>query len=745
MSWRRIAKRTVVVLYCTTLGLAMLWEILVRAGSIPDELLAVSRVESLTVVDADGRVLRQTAGGLGGRERWVPSSGISPELVQATLAAEDHRFYDHNGVDWLALARAGWLNVKGQGTFGGSTLTMQLARNLGGLSRNVTGKFRQAVWAARLERQLTKEQILEHYLNRIYYGNGAWGAEAAAQLYFGKTAGELSLGESAFLAVLPRGPEYYDPFRFYSRVLRRRLHILELMVERGMIRRADLALAVRTPLALRRHPGRFLAPHFVDHVIGELPPNHPRTGTIETTLDGALQTRIEEATRRHLDQVSGLQITQAAVVVMRNQDGAILSMVGSGDYFDHEKNGGWNYATARLRPGSTLKPFVYGLALEAGDTPATLAYDLVLPEDVTEFYTKDVRQHGVARYREALAGSYNLAAVHALQKVGLDKALERFRRAGLGTLDQPDASYDWGLAIGHAEVRLIDLVGAFSVFARAGRPIVPRALRTDAIRERPAVFSPEVAYLIYDILQDPDARRPMFGQNVPLALPFRIALKTGTTRAYTDNWAIGVTREYTIGVWAGNFDGSPTAQVMSMRGATPLLRAAYVAVAARYGEPTAPPEPAGLSRAPVCALSGQKPGPHCPHRKLETFLAGTEPEHECTWHQELCGRTEVVYPVVARPWAFFRGLMRSSQCDQARAHSDALEITFPRSGSIFHLDPFRPARDQVPPLRALPAGTDVRWTISGQPAETWTPTPGEHIVRAERGRLSDAVTIRIQP
>ena len=602
------------------------WWIIVLAGGFPMHLLDRTAATSLIVVDGSGHGLRQEATSAGTSERWVALDEISPHLINATLASEDDDFYDHGGVDWTAMVRATWLNLRRRGVeFGGSTITMQLVRLVARTPRSAAGKLRQMVLAARLERRLGKREILEQYLNRVFYGHGAWGAEQAARVYFGKSARELSVGEAALLAVLPRGPSYYDPFDAPERVEARRRHILRLMEAKGYLGADERALAERVPIELDRRRSGFRAPHFVELVKDRLPPAMRRAATVRTTLDGALQRTIEVAVDNHLDHVSARHIGQAGVVVLRNSDGAILALVGSRDWADQAGHGAWNAATARLRPGSTLKPFVYGAAIERGDTPATIALDVVLPEDQNQFYSKDVRSHGFARYRESLAGSYNLSAVHTLQRVGVDLALAKLRGAGLTTLDRPDDVYDWGLAIGHAETRLIDLTAAFTTFGRGGVPVVPRAIEeavsvdggvwSEPRTERPPVFSEEVSYLIYDILSDPDARKPMFGDRVPLNLPFPIALKTGTTKAYTDLWAIGVTREYTVGVWAGNFDGSPTYQVMSSEGATPLLRAAYTAIAARYGDPTAPPRPRHIVSAEVCALSGELPGPHCQHHK----------------------------------------------------------------------------------------------------------------------------------
>ena len=626
---------------------------------------------------------------------------------------------------------------------------MQLVRLTANPSRSFVGKARQMILAARLERSLSKREILEHYFNRVYYGNGAWGAEQAARVYFAKSAAELSVGEAAMLAVIPRGPSFYDPFATWPRVENRRSHILGLMQNRGLVSAEERALAERIPIDLERNRPMFRAPHFVELVKERLPPAFQYGATVRTTLDWDLQRHVEVALTTHLDRLASRNVTQSAVVVLRNSDGAVLALVGSKDYTDRARNGAFNGVTARLRPGSTLKPFVYGAAIERGDTPATIANDVVLPEDAHQFYTKDVKSHGFARYREALAGSFNLSAVHTLQRVGVDTVLRKLRTAGLTTLDRPDAEYDWGLAIGHAETRLLDLTAAFSTFGRGGRPIAPRTvdlarsasgetwIEPTVVRDR--VFSEEVAYLVYDILRDPDARKPMFGDRVPLHLPFPVALKTGTTKAYTDLWAIGVTREYTVGVWAGNFDGTPTHHVMSTDGATPLVRAAYTAIAARFGDPTAPPRPEAITSAPICPVSGKRPGPHCDHVKHELFIAGQVPAEVCDWHQVVCGAPSIVYPKPLRAWAQVYGRTSVTSCDVVPPGT--VRITYPVDGARFLLEPYRPATVQRPPLAAIPVAADLRWTIDGEPAGTWVPTPGTHRVVATRGEASDAISI----
>ncbi len=686
------------------------WFAAVHLGSYPLERLRPSDAASLVVLDSAGGVLRQQATAAGERERWVPLSAISPHLQDAVVAAEDRRFRDHGGVDPVGVTRAVWLNLRARRiAFGGSTITMQLVRMVDRQARRRLGaKLGQAVDAARLERVLSKDQILEQYLNRAYFGNGVWGAEAASRFYFGKPAADLSLGEAAFLAVLPRGPSLYDPYRHLPRTLARRKHILAQMESRGFTDAAARILAEQTPVRLVGERPDFRAPHFVDHVLSQL---EEGGGVVETTLDGPLQQRLEVALREHLAAVGGRRVGQAGLVVLRNSDGAVLAMVGSRNYFDAEHAGAANVLTLRRRPGSTLKPFVYGLAIENGDTAATVAYDQILPGESRQSYTVDIKQHGPAPYREALAGSYNLAAVHTLARVGPQALLERLRRAGVGTLDRPDEQYGVTLAIGDAEVRVLDLAAAFAAFGNQGRPIRPRAIQASTPTVEEPIFSPAVAYLIFHILSDPDARRPMFGSEAPV-FSFPVALKTGTTRAYTDNLAFGTTAEFTVGAWAGNFDGSPTDGMMAMFGAAPLVRAAFGALSTRFGPPTAPHRPAGLVDAMVCGQSGLSPGRSCPGRRSELFIAGTEPDERCSGH----GRREA-------------------------PAAGAFRILYPAEGARFYLDSTRPAAYQRPPLRAASTG-HVRWTIDGLPSDRWIPTPGVHVVEAEQAGQRDRVRIR---
>lgn len=741
---------------------ALVWLASVHAIDYPAARLSPRAVASLDVVDRNGTPIWRSSSKAGEPRAWVSLQDIEPLLIDATLAAEDHRFHEHGGVDPWAVLRAVWLDLRAlKFAYGASTLSMQLVRLLEPElnTHSVFGKVVQALYAARLERALSKRQIIEQYLNRAYYGHGAFGVEAAAERYFASSARAVSPAQAAFLAALPRAPLAYDPFKFKQRAEQRQRHILTRMHALGWLSAQSLELARAEPLTLRSIRSRARAQHFVDHLINTLDFDAVYGGTLDTTLDLDLQQQVEVAIDRHLDAIGSRDVTQAGVIVLDNRTGDILAMVGSGDYGDSARDGAVNVTTLRRRPGSTLKPFVYALALERGESPASLAYDVVLPGEATETYTSDVRQHGFARYREALAGSYNLAAVHTLQHVGVENLVSRLRRAGLSTLDEPATSYGPDLAIGNAEVLLSEYAGAFAAFGNGGRAVTPRAVRgyrsalgADALLTgsltthgttssqrplgergpQPQLFSAAISYQIFDILSDPDARRPMFGLSAPMDLPFPVALKTGTTRGYTDNLAFGTTRQYTVGAWAGNFDGKPMQGVMAMQGAAPLVRAAFVALAARFGDPTAPERPSTLVTRDVCSMSGQRPGPYCPGRKQEwvdaSQLAHFEQAPTCQFHSASDPNNRVAFPPELAHWARARHLPDRGPAALAGA---ALQIAYPPSGTRFVLDPHRPAHLQRPPLQALPLDPRVAFTIDGVPADQFEPTPGRHLVRAE--------------
>lgn len=606
----------------------------------------------LTLVDVRGEPLATIAAQGADRLHWTRLADLPAIAVSAVVESEDEQFWRHRGVDGAGLVRAAWLDLRG-GRFGGSTLTMQLARMLisQGKPRTLSAKLREALLALRIERAVDKRTILEQWMNRAYFGNGAHGFEAAARLYFGRPAAALSDAEATLLAAIPRAPTGYDPIAHLPAALARRDRVLALLVARGVIGEPTARAARATDLAVWRHDPPDAAPHFTRWVLAQLPPDVRRGGgTVHTTLDLQLQRVVE---RRVADRVAELRhrgLEQAGVVVLDTATTEVRAMVGSTRWTASQLN----LTTRRRHPGSALKPFIYATALEHGASPSTIAWDTRDTSD-DYFAPSGGVEHGPVRYREALASSYNFAAVSVLAQVGIARVMTALRTAGVAALPGTPRDYGLRLALGAAKVRLIDLAAGYGFTVKGGQVGAPCGVawvdRPDGARwlaPRPPerrVFSPETSWLIMDMLSDPEARRPGFGMELPFDLPFRVAAKTGTARGFADTWAVAATREVIAGAWAGTFDGRATQGIVGMDAAAPLVRDALLAAAG--GRPLSlPPRPDDIEPVERCAISGMAPGPHCP-RVHDHAVRGRAPAAPCSWHDD-AGRLH--YPDRASHW-----------------------------------------------------------------------------------------------
>jgi penicillin-binding protein 1C len=509
---------------------------------------------------------------------------------------------------------------------------MQLARLVEPHPRSALGKIGEALTALRLERAASKQTILEQYLNRAYYGEGAFGVEAAARRYFGKPASALSPGEATLLAALPRAPRAYDPAIHPTVAVARRAHLLALMEARGLVTAEARGRADREPVVLASAPpAPTLASHFVDWVLAQLPAGRrERGGVVRTTLELPLQRRLELAAREHVADRRARGLEQAGVVVLDPATGAVRAMVGSVDH-GGALAGQVNITTTLRHPGSALKPFVYAAAMDQGDSPASVADDLL--GAVPGYHPRRrMHEHGSARYREALAGSFNLAAVQVLDRVGVPTVLETLRLAGIGPLGGTAPDYGLDLALGSARVRLVDLAAAYGFLVEGGVAVRARALADEPPSAPVRLFSPQASWLVMDMLADAAARRRSFGADLPLDLPFPVAAKTGTSSGFADTVAVAVTREAVVAAWAGAFDGSGTRGTLAMWSAAPLARAALLAVRDQRGEAlTLPPAPDGITTRDVCAITGHRPRATCPIKR-EHFIAGHEPADPCPGH-----------------------------------------------------------------------------------------------------------------
>ena len=653
------------------------WRWLVTDLPALDRLTENLVVPSTRILARDGRLLYEITDPAGVHHTTVPLAQIPLALQQATIATEDASFYSNPGVDVVGILRALWIDATGGEVLaGGSTITQQVARNMlldpqERAQRTLTRKLRESILAWRLSRAYSKDDVLALYLNQTYYGHLAYGVEAAAQTYFGKSAVDLDLAESALLAGLPQAPSNYDPLLYPQAAQVRQAVVLDLMARHGDITPEAARLAKAESLQYASAAFPIEAPHFVFYVWNLLEqkygPDVLNSGlTVLTTLDLDLTHTAESIARRRLAEIASRQgapanATDAALVALDPRTGQILAMLGSPGYFDAPDSGAINLAVAPRQPGSAIKPITYSAAFSPEYCPShastTNNYQLPITNyscpwtpatmilDVrTAFTTKegfsyvpqdyDRAYHGPVSAREALAGSLNVPAVLTLDHVGLSTVLGLAGRMGLTTLSDADR-YGLALTLGGGEVRLLDLTAAYGVFANGGLRVEPVSILKvqDAAGRvieqwHPAtgarVLDERVAYLITDILSDNTARAATFGFNSMLQIGRPAAAKTGTTTDYRDNWTLGYTPDLVAGVWVGNANDTPMIDLSGVSGAGPIwhdfMRAALA------GKPeSAFSQPAGLVRAEVCVPSGLLPTPQCPRTRSEWFLPGTAP------------------------------------------------------------------------------------------------------------------------
>ncbi len=677
----------------------------VKCVPLPPSLLAPPS-QSLELTDRHGTPLRERRGEEG-FVRGVPLREVPANVLRALLAAEDKRFFKHRGVDGFALARAVWSNLRhGRVTSGASTITQQLVKIADPRPRTLWTKIVEMGRALRLEQLWTKEQILAAYVNRIDFGNLNIGLAVAADHYFGKPLADLSNAEAAFLAGLPKNPTRLNPHSNFARAKRRQETVLRRMQANGWLTAETHHLAAHETLRLQSRGRRFLAPHFVDLVLRERVANGNRS--LATTLDLDLQRFVEDTVREQLAKLRARQVRDGAVVVLDNRSGEVLALVGSGDYFapgDGQVNG----ALARRSAGSTFKPFTYLLALERGATPATIVADVPAVFDTpTGVYRPEnysQRCSGPVRYRPALANSLNIPAVRVLASLGGAAALQqRLRAWGLTTLDQPAERYGLGLTIGNAETRLIELTNAYATLARLGEwkpyrlglapTMLPAPERGWIGASQPAPETRAAAWLIADILSDNAARAQSFGLHSPLRFDFPVACKTGTSTDFRDNWAIGYTPEFTVGVWVGNFDGTPMREVSGVTGAAPIFHAVFERLHRRFST-TWFARPDGIVERAVHPLTGKLVAASRPDAVREVFLRGPLPPPESAEDYDAAGRIRLGPEY--RTWSESAENMLAARVSCPAVEGE-LSLVSPLPGTVFFIDPDLPSTRRVPLL-----------------------------------------------
>ena len=776
-------------------------------------------VPSTLIVDRHGQPLTEVEGGVGGdRFGYWPLPWVLPmRLAVATRETEDRRFFEHPGVSASSLLRALRQNLtNGRRISGASTIAMQVARMQSGRGRHVISKIQEATEALLLVRRYGHDAILRHYLTLAPYGARVHGAERAARFYFDKPAADLSWLQAAWLAGLPQQPTRLGPFvdGGLERGLDRAHRIVRQLRERGYLTDIELDVALKSQLDLvdrRPRPGSALhmALRLADDVraarVTALAAGAPPPITVRATLDLEVQQTVHEIVVDNVARGRAFGATNGAAIVLDADTGAVLSWVGSADYFDEAMHGAIDYGRARRSPGSTLKPFIYALALDPGnvvtdDTVFTAASPLAdtpmgviadngrsyLPQNITRTFL------GPMSLREALGNSRNIPALRLLADVGVSKALRFFDDAGVANVSFVPGHYGLGLALGNLHVSAEELARLYLLLRHHGRT---RALhfsdldtsKTDESAER-QLLDAEASDLVTHILSDPAARRPSFNDGSALDYDSAVAIKTGTSQGYRDGWTVAFSDRLLVVMWIGNHDWRRMNHLGGLAGTAEAVHDVFDALLPTTKRhvplPMSAAEPAHSERREVCAMSGHLAGPDCPHRRAELFLRGTAPQTPCAWHQRVAidlrtgdlatagcpahvvaHRSVVDLPAPYLRWARQQGLplrphRDSRLCGDAHDDDDAVSVivTEPEDGVRYAFDPGTAPEFATIRLSADVDGAadeDVVFLVDGVPVAKvghphearWTLTPGEHVVQAVLARRpvsSRPVTITVR-
>lgn len=621
----------------------------------PGKLSNSSLTQSTRIYDRNGILLYSIYGNQ--NRIYVTLDNIPKDLRNATIAIEDKDFYNNQGFSIVGYLRAVRNLVLFRGIAGGgSTLTQQLVKNVLLTSeRTFSRKIKELILAIQVDKKYTKDQILEMYLNDVPYGGANIGVEAASESYFGKSVKDLDVAESAFIAGLPQSPSIYSPFSGKKYYIARTEQVLSQMVKSKMIsqKQMDSALKEIKNKEFLQKDTSIKAPHFVMYVkqilakqFGE---QMVESGGLQitTTLDWKIEQQAEKIVKEEIDSLKGYHVGNGAAIVSDPQNGEILAMVGSKDYFDTKNDGNFNTALSNRQPGSSLKPVMYATAFEKGYTPATLVMDVKTEFPTGELehptYTPvnyDGKYHGPMQLRFALGNSENIPAVKMLAKVGIKEVMKKGYDMGLSNWEPTNEnikSVGLSLVLGGREVSLLSETTAYGVFATGGirhdpvtilkvldskRNTLYENKKTNGVR----VLSQEVSYLISHILLDNNARMQAFGPNSWLVIPGKtVSVKTGTTDEKRDNWTIGYTPSYVVGVWVGNNDNSKMNQTIAsgVTGASPIWNKLMSFVL--KGKPDEQPQkPDNVTAITIDAFTGGLPIDGKPTRS-EYFIKGTEP------------------------------------------------------------------------------------------------------------------------
>lgn len=676
----------------------------------------------------------------------VKLDAVHSNVLAALVASEDQRFYSHYGVDPQAVVRAALTNLEaGQIKSGASTITMQLTRMVDPAPRTFYNKFVESLRALALDFRWSKRRILQAYVNRLPFGGNIKGIETAARIYFDKAADNLSVAQAAYLTAIPKDPVRLNPLRHHARVKKKQREVLRRMWAEGFLDRRQYQQSLAASVRPARHPLPFRAPHLT-----ELLRLRGVSGHTKTTLDLAFQEKIKAIVNDYKKGLEAHEVHNLAVVVLANETREVLAYLGSQDYFDN-RHGGQNQGPYALRsPGSALKPFLYLKAFADGHiTPRRMLVDVptryigLAPEN----YDREFR--GRVSAARALKQSLNVPAVRLLNHYGLHNYKQFLEKLGFDHMDHEAEYYGLGLVLGGVGVNLMELTNAYATLANRGIHRAPHfRLENDSSKKR--LYKAAAPYLISRVLK---VEESVFG-----AFPF--AYKTGTSADHRDAWTVGWNPEITVGVWTGNFDGSPARYLLGRRTAFPLVKKIF---RARYPAKSGPwfDRPDRVGKRPVCPVSGRPPNHVCPRAAKAFYIRGVSSSRKCSVHKKIfvspdgrmsfCSgcirghdyKTKVIerYPPATTRFLKARGMLKdrvpphSPDCKYYQTRWTELNIISPNNGAVF----VRDARSRVPikvassqPAEPVYVFLDGQFVRALDPAETIfvRPEPGSHRVTA---------------
>ena len=705
-----------------------------------------NRPVSTRIYDANGELIQIFALENGVRREKVPLSEIPLFVQELFIESEDRHFYAHHGIDFAAILRAAVQNVSEVRTVSGaSTITMQLARIIRpNQNRNLLVKIREALDALRLEARLSKQEILELYLNTVPFGFNTEGIASAARYFFSKDTQSLTKAEAACLAVIPRRPNLYNPLTNPENCAKA---AAELCKDESFSKE-DLE---KLTASARPFSYPFNAPHFVRYLSQTTSSPIGKKAEVNTTLVLSVQHKAEDLLSRAIERYAENRLSNGAILVTDTQSGAILAWVGSADFFDDAHSGQVDGVLSTQQPGSSMKPFLYALALESGFSPASVLPDIPMEFGFEHLYVPqnfNNRFNGPVRFRVALASSLNIPAVFLLNEIGTEKYLKKLRELGFDSLENTDAGLS--LALGGADVSIFEMTQAFSLFARDGVFVPLTGLLDEHFHDSPEkateksvrVYDMNTARLICDMLSDKEARALGFGYSQTFETPFPAMFKTGTANQYQNITALGATPQYTVGVWMGNFSGETVVGKTGSSVPAKIARDLLVLLQGNGGKDFE--KPAQFKKERICALSGMKAGKNCPDTVLEYAAIGEAKSPSCDWHTE----NGTVYPAEYVTW--FRLKNRSGEVGD---RGSALRIISPRNGSVFYYDESIPSGQQKLIVEASGGSEETarffvdgkRLTENTRPFIAQVPiTRGNHTIRVECGNEQSELNIVVK-